>query len=245
MMNCFAINLKRILYLTTLQILLQSMQVSAMTLQEYIARYNPDDAERITYAIYDASRRHDVDPLLLASLMHIESTYNQNAVSPAGAIGIAQLMPGTAKDLGVNPYDMIDNINGGASYLSQMLDITDQYGISGQYALAAYNAGPGSLDTGIPSESIQYMQDVESEYAHLRYLIHGIPYYESPVRFPKRLEPQKQVPTKRERLLAAIRTLQRERKAERLKPTTVEQNSSDHIQNSRQKKKQKSSGIFF
>lgn len=183
----------------------------AMSLEQYIAKYNPDEAETITYAIYDASRRHDVDPLLLASIFHIESTYNQRSISPAGAIGISQLMPDTAGEMGVNPYDMMENIDGGASYLSRMLDYTDRRGISPSYALAAYNAGPGSLDTGIPSETYQYMADVEGEYNYLRETIDGIPQYGYiPSQEIRKTRANHNV-TKKERLLAAIRKVQGER----------------------------------
>jgi soluble lytic murein transglycosylase-like protein len=93
-------------------------------------------------AIYGAEVRHSLPPGILDALIWAESGYNPFAVSPVGAVGLAQLMPGTAKDLGVaNRYDPSASINGGARYLRQMLD---RFGTI-HLALAAYNAGPGAV----------------------------------------------------------------------------------------------------
>jgi hypothetical protein len=90
--------------------------------------------------VYAAEVRHSLPFGLLDALIWTESKYNPMAISRAGAVGLAQLMPGTAQDLGVlNRYDPIANIDGGARYLRQMLD---RFG-SIHLALAAYNAGPG------------------------------------------------------------------------------------------------------
>lgn len=101
-------------------------------------------------AIYVAEVRYSLPPGLLDALIWAESGYNPITVSPVGAVGLAQLMPGTATDLGVtNRYDPFASINGGARYLRQMLD---RFG-SLHLALAAYNAGPGAVlrAGGIPS----------------------------------------------------------------------------------------------
>ena len=71
-----------------------------------------------------------------------ESRYQPAAVSPKGAVGLAQLMPGTARQLGVDPYSLRDNIRGGARYLKQQVDRFGRYDL----ALAAYNAGPGRVE---------------------------------------------------------------------------------------------------
>ncbi len=107
-------------------------------------RTRPGLRQRSAYlpAIYGAEMRHSLPPGILDALIWAESAYNPFAVSPVGAVGLAQLMPGTAKALGVaNRYDPSASINGGARYLRQMLD---RFG-SVHLALAAYNAGPGAV----------------------------------------------------------------------------------------------------
>jgi soluble lytic murein transglycosylase-like protein len=99
--------------------------------------------------IREAELRHRLPPRLLQALIWAESRFNPLAVSPAGAAGLAQLMPATARELGVaNRHDPQENIDGGARYLRQMLD---RFG-SVHLALAAYNAGPGAVTKagGIP-----------------------------------------------------------------------------------------------
>src|SRR5215469_16366653 len=102
-----------------------------------------------------------VDPALALAVAQQESGFNQSAVSPAGAIGIFQLMPSTAAGLGVNPYDQTQNIQGGVEYLAQMLA---QFPGRPDLALAAYNAGPGAVRTagGIPpyAETQNYVASV-------------------------------------------------------------------------------------
>ena len=99
--------------------------------------------------IKEAAARYQVDPRLVAAVAQTESGGNQEAVSPAGAVGIMQLMPETAAGLGVNPYDKRQNIEGGAKYLRQMMDT---FGGDVQKAVAAYNAGPQAVKeyNGIP-----------------------------------------------------------------------------------------------
>ena len=85
----------------------------------------------------------------LRALYRQESRWQANARSPVGARGLAQLMPGTARDLGVNPDDPYANLEGGARYLREQLDRFDG---DLEKALAAYNAGPGRVESagGIP-----------------------------------------------------------------------------------------------
>lgn len=99
--------------------------------------------------IKEAAARYQVDPRLVAAVAQTESGGNQEAVSPAGAVGVMQLMPDTAAGLGVNPYDKRQNIEGGAKYLRQMMDT---FGGDVQKAVAAYNAGPQAVKeyNGIP-----------------------------------------------------------------------------------------------
>lgn len=90
-----------------------------------------------------ASARHGVDPDLVHSVIKAESNYNPNAVSPVGASGLMQLMPATARQLGVlNAFNPKDNIEGGVKYLRYLQDKFQDPVL----ALAAYNAGPGSVE---------------------------------------------------------------------------------------------------
>ncbi|MEX0836492.1 MAG: lytic transglycosylase domain-containing protein, partial [Nitriliruptor sp.] len=82
-----------------------------------------------------------IDGRLLAAIVWTESNFRPDAVSHAGALGMSQLMPGTARGLGVDPRDPVQNITGGARYLSTQLDAFGRVDL----ALAAYNAGPGRV----------------------------------------------------------------------------------------------------
>jgi hypothetical protein len=110
-----------------------------------------------------AGSRHGVDPALLAAVASQESGFDSGAVSPAGAQGLMQFMPATARGLGVNPLDPASAVNGAAKYLS---DLTAQFG-STSLALAAYNAGPGTVSDhgGIPPypETQNYVRAVLSK----------------------------------------------------------------------------------
>lgn len=112
-------------------------------------------------AIASAAQRYRIDPGIFARLIQQESAGDPNAVSSAGARGLAQLMPGTAAGLGVDASDPQQNLDGGARYLRQMLD---RYGGDYRLALAAYNAGPGAVDEygDVPpyAETQQYVTGV-------------------------------------------------------------------------------------
>lgn len=99
--------------------------------------------------VHELSRRFDLSPTLIEALVWQESRWRVNAVSPVGARGLAQLMPGTAREMGVNPDDPFANLEGGARYLREQLDRFDG---DLEKALAAYNAGPGRVirANGIP-----------------------------------------------------------------------------------------------
>lgn len=96
----------------------------------------------------NAARKHAIPEDLFLRLVQQESGWNPNAVSVKGALGLAQLMPGTAASLGVNPNDISQNLEGGARYLRRQYDTFGTW----RLALAAYNAGPGAVEKhgGIP-----------------------------------------------------------------------------------------------
>lgn len=107
-----------------------------------------------------AARKHNVPEDLFLRLVRTESGFKPKATSNKGAIGLAQLMPYTARNLGVNPHDPKQNLEGGARYLSQ------QYRRFGDWrlALAAYNAGPGAVEQykGVPpyAETRNYVKKI-------------------------------------------------------------------------------------
>ena len=99
-------------------------------------------------SVAHVEREYGLPSGIVDAVIYQESRGRMNAVSPKGALGLMQLMPGTAAQLGVNPYDAEQNIRGGARYLRQQID---RFG-SIPLALAAYNAGPGAVTKygGIP-----------------------------------------------------------------------------------------------
>ncbi|MFC7394117.1 lytic transglycosylase domain-containing protein [Scopulibacillus cellulosilyticus] len=118
--------------------------------------------------INEAAKKYNVDPKLLQSVIKHESGGNTYCTSPAGAQGLMQLMPDTARALGVSdPYDPKQNIEGGAKYLRHLLD---QFNNDPSLALAAYNAGPGNVQKfgGIPpfKETQNYVKNVLATYYH-------------------------------------------------------------------------------
>lgn len=109
----------------------------------------PAAAVAVRHIIAQAAARHALNPELVEAVAWQESRLRPHAVSSKGAIGVMQLMPGTARDLGVDPFDTTQNVLGGAAYLAQLLR---RYGGDVRLALAAYNAGPGAVDRhgGVP-----------------------------------------------------------------------------------------------
>ena len=101
------------------------------------------DQQIIEQTVQKAAAKYNLPPELITAVIRAESNFKVSAVSSAGAQGLMQLMPATAKELGVkNPFDIGQNIEGGTKYLRKMLD---RFGGSVRKALAAYNAGPGTV----------------------------------------------------------------------------------------------------
>ncbi len=114
------------------------------------ARHAAGVPARYAAKINELAARFDLSPSLLEAVVWQESRWRENAVSPVGARGLAQLMPGTARYLGVDSSDPFQNLEGGARYLREQLDRFDG---DLEKALAAYNAGPGRVERagGIPN----------------------------------------------------------------------------------------------
>ncbi len=122
-------------------------------------------AEKLDDYIRRTAERYDVDPLLVDSVIRAESNYNPFAVSPKGARGLMQLMPGTARRLAVqDSFNPKQNIDGGVRHLKYLLDLYGGQPSPEQLAVAAYNAGEGAVQKygGVPPyrETTQYVKKV-------------------------------------------------------------------------------------
>ena len=111
-----------------------------------------------------AADRYGLPRELVRSVMAAESGFQPAAISPKGAIGLMQLMPGTAQLLGADAHDPAQNVDAGARYLR---DLLEKYNYGLRHALAAYNAGPGAVDkyNGVPPyrETIDYIGRIEKK----------------------------------------------------------------------------------
>lgn len=145
----------------------ETTRSAASALQPY--RAESGSGHPVEKSVQQAAAKYNLSPELIRGVIRAESNFRVDAVSSAGAQGLMQLMPETARELGVtNPLDIQQNIDGGARYLRQMLD---RFGGNLKRALAAYNAGPGAVEQfngDVPySETRQYVQRV-LRYAGLR-----------------------------------------------------------------------------
>lgn len=127
----------------------------------------------IDQAVDKAAQKYGVDRNLIMSVIKQESDFDPSSTSGAGAMGLMQLMPGTAADLGVaDAYNVGENVEGGTKYLKSLLDM---YAGNKQLALAAYNAGPGTLEnrgvtdaseiSRLPSETRNYVSNIMKYYS--------------------------------------------------------------------------------
>ncbi|HEX3745097.1 MAG TPA: lytic transglycosylase domain-containing protein [Bryobacteraceae bacterium] len=123
---------------------------------------DPLPAPQVESLVGETAEREGLSPDLLRSVMKQESGYRSCAVSSKGAMGLMQLMPGTAEDLGIaNPFDAASNLDGGARFLKQLLS---KYGGDVPKALGAYNAGPAKVDAAgtVPNipETLDYVRQI-------------------------------------------------------------------------------------
>ena len=126
----------------------------------------PTSKSHIRQLVSKISKKHGVDEKLVDAVIKQESGYNPKAKSSAGAQGLMQLMPATAKAMGVSdPYNPVQNVEGGVKYLKRMMDRNNNNIV---LALAAYNAGPGNVDkyNGIPpfKETQGYVKNILANY---------------------------------------------------------------------------------
>ena len=149
-------------------------------IKQEISYYHSGEKEIawLSMAILYAADECQIDPLLITAVMEAESAFKFNAVSPVGAIGLMQLMPGTAQMIGVDPHRPLTNILGGTIYLKNQMNRfagNGDYALS--YAVAAYNAGPQAVINagGIPriSETQNYVVRVVNNYNRLQQMLRG------------------------------------------------------------------------
>lgn len=134
---------------------------------DYISSASSSNTNAIEKAVETASKKYGVDKNLILSVIQQESSFNPNSTSGAGAMGLMQLMPATAKELGVNnAYDINQNVDGGTKYLKGLLSTFGDL----KTAIAAYNAGPGAVKSSngdiskLSAETKNYVAKVTKYY---------------------------------------------------------------------------------
>ena len=128
-----------------------------------------DEQLGVALKVIESAKKHGVNPDFVLPMVRVESDFNPNAKSSAGAIGPMQLMPGTARELGVNPENLDENIDGGMRYLRSLID-NKKLQNNPTYIFSAYNAGPNAkfFETGdikdLPDETIKHVVRVMGHY---------------------------------------------------------------------------------
>ncbi len=145
---------------------LDNVLAQATAVSSNIGTTQPSTKHQIMNLIEQTAKKHGVDEKLVKALIQQESGFNPKAKSKAGAMGLMQLMPATAKGLGVtDAYNPLQNVDGGVRYLKSMLK---KYNGNVILALAAYNAGPGAVDKydGVPpyAETQNYVKNILANY---------------------------------------------------------------------------------
>ena len=148
----------------------QPISPASELLPEPTVPKNLQGGQKFESIIEEAAEKNGVNPSLVQAVIQAESSGNPRAVSSAGAQGLMQLMPATAKELGVkDPFDPAENVMAGTRYLRRLLD---RYQGNTRLALAAYNWGMGNLESrphNLPKETKDYIAKVENYYAsHLQ-----------------------------------------------------------------------------
>jgi hypothetical protein len=145
--------------------------VIVATIENFNQDISPDRAAELAGLIEATAGRYGVDPLLVTALVSQESAFYQSATSPVGAMGLGQLMPETAADLGVNPQDAQQNLDGCVRYLADLQQYWSASADPTALALASYNAGAGNVEmyNGIPpfEETQNYVAVITGRYATL------------------------------------------------------------------------------
>jgi soluble lytic murein transglycosylase-like protein len=152
--------------------LIRLVSVQSVQMDRVVTAKSPPVANKVVYSsgiksiIKEAAERYELSPLLIESIIKVESNYNPAAVSKKGAMGLMQLMPGTAREMGVTkPFDPYQNVIGGTYYYRLMFDRFGDH----RKALWAYNCGSGCVEGGyMPLETRAYINNVARVYKDLK-----------------------------------------------------------------------------